>query len=255
MPAMNRLEIYRDLLRERDIPEHAADRILRLARPRIELRPAGYGEGPVVGRYGGHPSLPKDFEPPVSDFIASVDCATLPPGALEIPLPQDGQLLFFGNMSDWQWDDEDRGGSVVYIPAGTTTAERTTPEDDGQNVAKPFPLHGYVDWNMPGGASFDVFAADAEGANLFDEYEMVTLGVDDSGPGELTLGGYACPAWDDPCLRRWPDDDDEAWLLLAQSTYGFADTPLHGTGFWMIRRQDLAQKNFENVKYVMDVYN
>ena len=250
---MNRLQVYRDYARERGIPEDVTDRVLRPARPRIELRPAGYGEGPVVGHYGGLPSLPADVERPVADFIASVDCAALPVGALDIPLPEDGRLLFFANTSEWQWDDEDRGGRVVYVPPGTATAEPMPAEDDDLNIGKSFPLHGQVDWNLPGVSSFDAVEADEEWESLFDECGRDAF--DDGGPGELTLGGYACPAWDDPCLRRWPEDDDEAWLLLAQATYRFADAPLDGIGFWMIRRQDLAEKNFENVKFVMDVYN
>jgi hypothetical protein len=42
--------------------------------------------------------------------------------------------------------------------------------------------------------------------------------------------------------------------MLAQACFTLTDAPvaLPAVGFWMIRRQDLAGKNFESVKYVMD---
>jgi uncharacterized protein YwqG len=221
--------------------------VLRLARPRIELRPAGHSEGPVVGRYGGRPPLSAGFERPAPDFIASVDCAALPAGVLDIPLPEDGHLLFFANRSQYEGNDEDRSGRVVYVPAGTVP-----PEDDDHDASESFPLHGHVDWNMPADSSFDAVEADEECESLFEQYGLDDL--DESDAGELTLGGYACPELDDPCLRRWPDDDDEAWLMLAQADITLTDAgdDNQALGIWMIRRQDLAEKNFGNVKYVMD---
>ncbi len=247
MPVLDRREAYRDLAREQGTPEHVIDRVLRLARPRIELRPAGHSEGPVVGRYGGRPPLPAGFVRPVPDFIASVDCAALPAGVLDIPLPEDGHLLFFASRSQYEGNDEDRSGRVVYVPAGTAP-----PEDDDHDASESFPLHGHVDWNMPGDSSFDAVEADEECESLFEQYDLDDL--DESDAGELTLGGYACPELDDPCLRRWPDDDDEAWLMLAQACITLTDarTDPQALGIWMIRRQDLAEKNFESVKYVMD---
>lgn len=252
MPVLNRRQVYRDLAGERGIPEHVIDTVLlRLARPRIELRPAGYSDGPVVGRYGGRPPLPVGAELPVPDFIASVDCAALPAGVLDIPLPEDGHLLFFGNKSEWQWLDNDTTGRVMHVPAGTVLP--TSREDDDDDADEAFALHGHVDWNMPAEGTFAAVAADEECKALFDEYELSYL--DDSVPGELTVGGHACPTQDDPCLGRWPGDDDEAWLLLAQARYTFTDgSDFDAVGFWMIRRQDLAARNFGNVMYVIDFY-
>lgn len=254
MPVLDRREAYRDGAREQGVPEHVIDRVLRLARPRIELRPAGHSEGPVVGRYGGRPPLPAHLGRPVPDFIASVDCAALPAGVLDIPLPEDGHLLFFASRSQYDGNDEDRSGRVVYVPAGTAAAGTVPPEGDGRDAGESFPLHAHVDWNTPGDSSFDAVEADEECESLFEQYDGLD-DLDESDAGELTLGGYAsCPELDDPCLRRWPHDDDEAWLLLAQASITLTDAPSdpQAVGFWMIRRQDLAEKNFESVKYLLD---
>ncbi|MBB4934846.1 hypothetical protein F4561_005740 [Lipingzhangella halophila] len=45
------------------------------------------------------------------------------------------------------------------------------------------------------------------------------------------------------------------WLLLAQAQYEGAEYPEStGCPFWMIRRQGLAEMNFENVELVMQFY-
>lgn len=139
----------------------------------------------------------------------------------------------------------------MYVPVGTETAERVSPDSDADYACEAFLLRGQSDWNMPE-ECFDAVLTDEKRKSLFDQYELGYL--DDSTAGELTLGGYACPVQDDPCHGRWPDDDDEAWLLLAQATYGFAEISHHGVVFWMIRREDLAARNFENVKLVTQSY-
>lgn len=238
---MSRLQAYRDAAARQAVPQHVIDWSLELARPRIELRPAGGDGGPVVGQYGGRPSLPAHIEwSGFPEFIASVDLAALPAGVLDIPLPEDGHLLFFANRRDPTLIVEE-DNRVVYVPAGTATAK----------TSDSIPLYGLVDWNMPGDC-FDVVLADEEREGLFDQYELGYL--DDSTAGELTLGGYACPVQDDPCHMRWPRGDAEAWLLLAQATFGYTDIPHHGVVFWMVRRQDLVERNFENVRLVSQSY-
>jgi uncharacterized protein YwqG len=258
---MDRRRKYRDAAEKQGTPGEIVEWALRLARPRIELRPEGHSDGPVVGRYGGRPSLPAEVAwAGYPDFLASVDCAALPPDALDIPLPADGHLLFFANRHDPSWDVDraDKDGRVVYVPAGTATAERSAPEGanesegEADHAGEPFALRGHVDWNMPGDGSFDAVCGDEERERLFEEHELGYL--DDSTAGELTLGGYACPVQDDPCHGRWPDGDDEAWLLLAQATYGFTGIPHQGVAFWLIRREDLAERNFAKVKFVVQTY-
>ena len=71
-------------------------------------------------------------------FIASVDCAAVTSaGVVDIPFPPDGTLLFF--HFDGQVGENDTmvfyadastqaGATVLYVPAGTPTAERPAPQ-------------------------------------------------------------------------------------------------------------------------------
>ncbi|MFD2683854.1 DUF1963 domain-containing protein [Streptomyces phyllanthi] len=239
---MSSLKAYREAAREQDIPEHIIDRALRLARPRIELRPKGDSGAPVAGHYGGHPRLPPDVEwSGYPDLIASVDCAAVPVGELDIPLPQDGHLLFFADrrLPDWA---PATAGRVVYVPAGTVTAERIPSGEHRRYTCEAFPLRGRLDWRMPGG-DCNVIVEDEANSDLYEEHG---LDLDRTVAGELTLGGYPCPTQSDPC--SWPDEGDEAWILLAQADYEFLDDPHTCAAYWLIRRGDLAARNFDDVR-------
>ncbi|MFD7918392.1 DUF1963 domain-containing protein [Streptomyces sp. NPDC059740] len=244
---MDRRQRYRATLTDHGIPADVVESAMQLALPRIELRPQGHSPGPVVGVYGGLPSLPADVEwSGFPHFVASVDCAALPRDALDFPLPDDGHLLFFGNLDEPVWD-EDKEGQVVYVPAGTPTTERQPDEEHAEFVTDPFPLHGHLDWNMPT-PDHDVVNSDEERSELWEEYDY-DLWIDNSGAGELTLGGYSCPAFDDPCLPPYPDNDEQPWRLLAQARVSpKVREPVENTLFWLMRPQDLAEARFERAK-------
>jgi hypothetical protein len=244
---MNALDTYREAAREQGIPEHAIDQALRFARPRIEFRPVNDGSAPVVGQYGGHPQLPADIDwSGYPDFIASVDCAAVPTGKLDIPLPQDGHLLFFADKREPNWSP-DTDGRVVYVPAGTVTAERIAVEADLPYTSQPFPLRGELDWYMPEvhDTAIEDLAADNEYGPLFEAVSVASH-------CELALGGYSYAIQDDP--SDWPDDDDEAFIMLASASYPFADVAGRCVAFWLISRQDLAERNFDNVNLIVQDY-
>ncbi|CCB78390.1 MULTISPECIES: DUF1963 domain-containing protein [Streptomycetaceae] len=252
---MDRRQEFRARSLEKGVPGHIVDEALQLALPRVELRPPGHNNGPVAGRYGGLPSLPADVEwSGFPHFIASVDCAALPPGALDFPLPADGHLLFFGTMDEPEWgeDSEDTEGFVLHVPAGTVTAERRPAGKHAEFVREPFPLHMHVDWNMPV-PGHDVIESHEERRLVWEEYED-GLWSDTSGAGELTLGGYACPAYDDPCLPPYPGGDDQPWRLLAQARVSpISREPIENTVFWLMRPEDLAEGRFEKAKVRLEL--
>jgi hypothetical protein len=252
LSAMTALDDYREAARERGIPEHIVDWAMRLARPRLELRPMDDSDAPVVGQYGGLPSLPPDVEwSGFPDFIGSVDCAAVPVGKLDIPLPKDGTLLFFATRREPPFVFP-TGGRVVYVPAGTATAERIASEEDIGYTREPFPLRGRLNWNMPDLNSAVIIENDELGG-VFEEHGLGDLNY--STPGELTLGGYACTVQDDPCLAGALGDDDERWVMMAQARYQLVDIPtMVCHAFWMIRHQDLTDRNFERVKFVIDAF-
>jgi len=228
-------------------PEHAVDTVLRLARPVIELRPAGEGEGPVIGYRGGRPPLDEDSW---LKFIASVDCAALPPGALGIPLPEDGHLLFYAS-TDCEQDNKGNDGRVVYVPAGTAP-----PEGDDREAGEAVPLQGRLSWNLPTDHHSKAITSDQECARLLDTVEYYDLlYMDESYAGELDLGGHGRGELGDPCLA-FAREGDEDWVVLAQADILFADFDDDGTGnatgFWVIRPRDLAEKSFERAKFLHD---
>jgi hypothetical protein len=130
----------------RRLPPAIAERWITLIRLGVRLRACGRGEK-RVGQLGGLPSLPAGMAWPVWDgegplnFVASIDCAKLPRDGLDLPLPQDGTLLFFyydpydpfDDPFRWRtvgkWDPESlvAGARVLHVPAGVAVAEREAP--------------------------------------------------------------------------------------------------------------------------------
>ncbi|GGL74875.1 hypothetical protein GCM10010129_18310 [Streptomyces fumigatiscleroticus] len=252
---MDRRQSFRADAIDAGVPEDIVDWALQLALPRVELRPEGHSPGPVVGQYGGLPSLPADVEwSGYPHFIASVDCAALPPGAPDFPLPKDGHLLFFGTRGEPSWgpESEDSQGLVVHVPAGTVTEERRPDETHAEYVMEPFPLHGHVDWNMPDPGD-DIIERDEERSRVWEEYED-GLWADNSDAGHLTLGGHACAAYDDPCLAPYPGDDEEPWRLLAQARVPLqGQEPTENGIFWLMHPRDLAEGRFEKAKVRLEL--
>ncbi|WP_327330468.1 YwqG family protein (plasmid) [Streptomyces sp. NBC_01208] len=246
---MNALDDYRAAARGRGVPEQVLDRALRLARPRLELRPMENSNAPVAGQYGGHPQLPPDVEwSGFPAFIASVNCAALPLGQLDIPLPEDGHLLFFANIGEPNYVPGPRKeGRVVHVPAGTATAERIPSEEERPYVFEPHPLRSRRDWSVPAPINLTV---DHEIARLIDPY--LADYVDETMYGELTLGGYSSVIHHDPA--PWPATDQESLILLARADYELVNNPLTCAASWLIHPRDLAEKNFENVQIDFQVY-
>ncbi|WP_042507592.1 YwqG family protein [Streptantibioticus cattleyicolor] len=110
----------------------------------------------------------------------------------------------------------------------------------------------HVDWNMPV-PGHDVIESHEERRLVWEEYED-GLWSDTSGAGELTLGGYACPAYDDPCLPPYPGGDDQPWRLLAQARVSpISREPIENTVFWLMRPEDLAEGRFEKAKVRLEL--
>ncbi|KUL53569.1 DUF1963 domain-containing protein [Streptomyces sp. A1499] len=277
-------ELY--ALAHEHLPSDVAERWLGLLRPGIRLAAAG-GDEAVVGQLGGEPRLPDTMEWPEWEgqgplsFIASVDCAALPAGALDIPFPASGTLAFF--YYDGQADGEDEafvevddpqtwaGARVVYVPAGASTTRLDTPCEleayphvplaarVGPTVAEP--THPQIQ---------EVLAPDAE---PFSEYEHPVCDdkfidglwqLDDEaghqlggtprsvqGPVELEVARAALGPetdWHDPRLAG----EMREWVLLAQfDSDDAADMMWGDTGclYWLIRRDDLADLRFDKAMF------
>ena len=251
--AVDELQAYREAARGRGVPESVIDWWLRLARPLVGLHKRG--DGPVVGQFGGNPSLPDGAEWPADrsrgydapiPFIASVDCGALPPGTLDIAVPEDGWLLFFAEN---EYFGESR---VLYVPAGTPTAERTHGSGGSAAVTYDrFPLHYARHWNLP--ESSDISVESLGDDSPYHQYELGKLwwqlgsGLNS---GEMTLGGHYTQIQDDP-------RGDESWVLLAETSVNedtLGDEGEAAIIYWVIRRDDLVARRFdqtETVKHTM----
>jgi Domain of unknown function (DUF1963) len=266
MPDMDThyLQVWREQAREHGIPEPDIDQWLGLARPLLWLHkvqddPAA-ANAPVVGYRGGHPSLPLDVEwPGGPDFVASVDCAALPSDLRGFPLPEDGHLLFFHNTEYMgpECDSPDDDGRVLYVPAGTATAERVI--NTGRHLkAEPerIPLQCSSCWDPP---------HDCCGP-MPDGFGQLTQHLEDPRPAYLRngaddamlLGGY-CTTWTvDRCeLAEYTDPEHKKWRRLAFMPRDLImdEEALPFLVHWIIREDDLAGKRFDRVKtYAEDLF-
>ncbi|MFD5567585.1 DUF1963 domain-containing protein [Streptomyces cadmiisoli] len=264
------LSVFDPLLRI--LPGEAQDRWRALLRPAIALD-LGEGEGPVVGQVGGLPELPKDTPWPVWQersltLLASLNCASLPREELDIPLPEDGTLLFFRYL--WK-DDPDAldyyvgseayelgaGTKLLYIPAAVPTRPRPAPV--GREILERVPLRlDRVMLTMPD--IDDIHLRDAAietGLECYAEaYETVREGVHELYGGHCAeIGGHA--RWYDNAeelgvARRLlgPEATEEAVRREARALVLLAsiwDEPAYSSTYWLIRREDLAARRFDRV--------
>lgn len=246
-----------------------------LVRPGARLSTTEDGR---AGQLGGNPSLPPDAEWPVwpghgpLTFVASVNCAELP--GLDIPLPEDGTLLFFffdGQLDDGEalvfYDDPESmaGARVLYVPAGVAVEERPSPEG-----ITPYPRLAISastlattqhrkkelarEFLLAGGAS------EAEASAGADEFERIAK-LAAKAPWHQ-IGGFASPVqgpvelevakavlgvpWGDPQLEV----EATRWVLLAQvDSQGDMMWGDSGALYWLIRPDDLAARRFDRAMF------
>jgi hypothetical protein len=261
------------------------DRWLQLGRPSARLTPTR-GPGSDAATLGGNPCLPLDVEWPhwpdhgPLTFVAALDCARLP-AVVDMPLPDDGMLLFFyfdGQIDDGEAlvlasDPDSRPGSrVLYIPAGTPVSERSAPEGitayTQVSLAARLTLSVPATWHpivhaafappgMPRHAHFDHPVRDDDFRDVvWDWYGGVGHQVGGfarpvQNPVEYeiahaVLGGHV--DWTDPRLTEEADQ----WLLLAQfdsedqAGMMWGDC---GALYWLIRRDDLVARRFDRTMF------
>ena len=203
-------------------------------------------DGPVVGRFGGPFAVPAGEPDPPAPLLASIDCAALPKDTTDLPLPTDGQLLFFGFPGD-----DGPLAKVVYAPAGAVLEERQEDrwfwEDEDQREFREQysegDLHLTFDISLPG--------QPLPGHPLARELARTWIWrpVEPRHGGILQIGGYSHDDFGGdwaPHLAGAADDPDD-WTLLADWHSDF----YHREGYvihWGIRRRDLAARHFDEVK-------
>ncbi|MEY9904953.1 hypothetical protein ABIA35_001169 [Catenulispora sp. MAP12-49] len=221
-------------------------------------------------------------------FVAAVDCDEFPVAELDIPVPDSGMLFFFyfnGVGEDAvQYLDPDsiKGGTrVIYVPEGTPdVAPRSAPE--GLEAFPRVMLTGELIATAPDNENSALVSAFGEGEDpaADDDYtEYPTVG-DADGDGfydALTsfrrdhsphhrVGGYALPkagsVTKEVAHVLAPGDDDaakaarkallpELVMLLQVDSDGRAGMEWGDTGrlYWLIRREDLAARDFDKATF------
>jgi hypothetical protein len=271
------------------LPAELRDQWLALLRPGVFLDTEDRdGAGPIVGRIGGLPDLPKDVPWPVWEghgpltHYATLDCAALPTADLDLPLPQDGTLVFF-RYAEWDYlltDDADEvyagflwqraeydeepgaGATVLHIPTTADTRARPTPE--GLTVFEKVPLrmfptaltapdHEHVALTDAGidtnSAALEAFsdALDEFSAQCAERHQGLWP----------AFGGYASPMqWSveseishtllgADATQEEDLAEQRRWVMLASFDEG--PQGMDEVLYWMIRREDLAAGRFEAV--------
>ncbi|MEU6083389.1 YwqG family protein [Streptomyces sp. NPDC047108] len=276
------MEATFDALRElavQHLPPDRAEQWISQLRPGIALE-EGSEPGPVAGHLGGLPKLPDDMEWPVwkhgpLSLIASIDCAALPARAVDIPLPEDGTLLFFsfdhgaaGDTSETYVgvDIGDRetwnGARVIHVPAGIPAAERETPLGLEPHPRQPLSARATTTAPDPWHVCLrDVFAPGRPLNSRWSDYPEGFLEAGD----ELAepnpphrIGGHAnacqSPVEEELAYHLLGEErsDDallsqeaRAWILLGH----FYEYGRDGWLYWLIRPQDLAERRFDRAMF------
>lgn len=246
----------------RDLPADEAEEWIRVALPAVYIGGDGGDEdgrdGPPVARLGGDPMLPREAPDPPSPFVASIDCAALPPEGTGLPLPSEGHLLLFADPGDRRQGAAP--GAVVYVPARTATAAR--PVGDRAPFVEKRTRRWYRRLEPQSHESFAVdrwgLVPEDEHFELAEELDDVWREVYGLPPGwDLQIGGHPIVLQNDPV--HWARESDagaatEDWALLATWRCGDDVTELDGGVIhWVIRRGDLAALRFDRVHRYTDM--
>ncbi|MEU3647341.1 hypothetical protein AB0E59_28435 [Lentzea sp. NPDC034063] len=201
------------------------------------VRPCGVHRegGQRVGHFGGPILVPEEVGERWFPLVATIDCAAVPAEVTDLPLPSDGQLLFFG------YPEEDGMGDVVHVPSGAAVQERALHPDIGYDEDFPeiYQELQRGDIHLVPGLSLP-FTDDTKAAA-----EALAEGW--GAPASRLLFGGCGTEFD----GRPPDraTDTEHRVLLAELNMY---RPGGGaTMFWAIHRDDLAAQRFEKAQFVV----
>lgn len=249
-------ERFRASAAAQGLPPAEVEEWIRTVLPKAGL--TARGDGPAAGRYGGDALLPPGAPDPSLPFVASVDCAALPPGSTGLPLPPDGRLLLFAHP-DLDGDGP-QPDAVRYVPAGSPVVPRRR---DGNR--DPFPERAL--FLAPGSLSAqqpEDFADGWWGEPELEHYDLAgDLGDawDDAYDGDHTgfqLGGNPLTRNTHPvrtiARHRALEEEAGEWVLLAAWLCG-EDVPdlEDGIVHWVIPRGDLAALRFDRVEVHVEI--
>lgn len=267
-------------MRSKDIKTHkdcvVSDRSLKLLEPLLKnavyIKISDSKNG--LSKIGGKPDLPADFQWYRNEngealaFLMQINCSELHKYDKDNIFPETGMLYFFYDLENQAWFSDDNGGkgyAVFYCDnAESELASVGFPDDD----ASQFNFYGDTNCTL-NEKGIEFFAKsdlpDHEdymnlcGEPLDDDYDDIKyklLGYDtEEYSGKyFKLGGYS------NCIQYGLTEEfDNEYIQLCQiSSYecesgGF----MFGDGgnlYFYIKKEDLKNKNFDNVKIILQCY-
>ncbi|MDX3638520.1 DUF1963 domain-containing protein [Streptomyces sp. MB09-02B] len=241
------MDPFREEARGRGVPEDEIERWLGTVRPCVTLTPVGQApfDGAVAGRLGGLPPMAEGEPVPDLPFLASVDLAAVPSGSTDLPLPQDGTLLFFADTEEpWDGDDWYR---LVYVPVGTPVSERAPGGDWPPQVLPVQDLRLSLDPSLPNRASgTEEFP---HGDELGSVWWKTSGEMQTDGP--VQWGG--CPwVWNADPLTEHDHGPGDRVLLAEVGGEDVTEGEL-GIDHWVIRRDDLSAGRFTEARACYDM--
>jgi uncharacterized protein YwqG len=269
----------RELLTQHGL-SRIADQIEAAAKPSIYLTSGEESEDPT-SRLGGRPNLPKQMKWPVwkrapLPFVAQLDLAEIP--KIEgLPLPSSGSLHFFyeGGETAWGFQSKDKGSAqVIYTPGSLSEYPL---HDLPEGVPDELEFTGLRLEPGPNDVSLpDISDQLVEELHMTPDergkyYEFLEAWRMSKPATFHRVGGYPEPIQGDPKLEAqlvtnglycgdptgykrgeelglYPGSAD--WELLLQVDSDDAANMMWGDVgriYFLIRRQDLLSRAFENV--------
>jgi len=268
-------------LLQESLDKPTAEAILALARPSVLLRPLSIPPrtlSPGRSRIGGEPDLPEGFDwPAVNDrpmsFLAQINCAEVIVTGAAGQLPVVGRLCFFYDSGQGARGSEpaDRASwAVQYFPADTPLRPARFPDDLPDEARFDFHEASFQDdVTLPPWDSTEMAALDLPGETL-DAYLEVQaafpcrsrptvsrmLGHPDCLQGgriglqcQLASNGINLSdpsGYQDPRAEALAAGASDWTLLLQLDSVGEMTWGDAGRLYFCIRRQDLADRRFEN---------
>lgn len=249
---------------------------------------------PLKTKIGGKPDLPSDFEwsyyegtdyeditanRPLS-FLAQINLEEVKPLDTENLLPEKGMLYFFYELMTMEWDSVEGSFKVCYYDGDLFKLKQTElPEDMEEECRLPEIATEILNFQDVPDYSDDDFSAEEFGIdeddtddyydkrfeNISDDIRIKLLGYPDLIQGdercecETLFRGYSEYYKMTEEMKAEVNAHIKDWILLFQfdtietENYElmFGDS---GTIYFYIRKEDLKNRNFDNVKLIMQCY-
>jgi uncharacterized protein YwqG len=206
-------------------------------------------------KLGGHPDLledsiwPYNGQVPLS-FLGQIKCSDVPALKDGLSLPETGILSFFYDMEDLPWESDESNIKVMYQASDDIGSYKNRTSLEGAHVFDESILAFSVEYSFSEEVVVDFLDYDDE--KSFDEMVF-------GNHFRLShLFGYSQNI-QDPIKEEmnFSDEEYDDWLVLLQLDSEESSDMMWGDDgklYFMIHKEDLKNKNFDNVKMSLQCY-